>query len=44
MIGWIVAGTIYFLGAVVFFKMARDSRWLRATLWPLFLITAILFS
>ena len=44
MTGWIVAGTIYFLGAVVFFKMARDSRWVRAIAWPLFLVFAILFS
>lgn len=40
----IFAGVIYFLGAVLFFKMARDNRWLRATLWPLFVIFTILFS
>lgn len=44
MIGWIIAGLIYLLGAILFFKMARDSRWLRATLWPLFVIFTILFS
>lgn len=44
MTGWIIAGIIYFLGAVLVFKMAKDSPWLRATLWPLFLVTAILFS
>jgi hypothetical protein len=44
MAGWVIAGIIYFLGAVVFFKASHDSRWLRATLWPLFLVIAILFS
>lgn len=34
---------IYFLGAVVFFKLARDSRWIRAIFWPLFVIFTILF-
>jgi hypothetical protein len=29
---------IYALGSVLFFKMARDNRWLRAALWPLFVI------
>lgn len=44
MMGWVIAGLVYFLGAVVFFKCARDSRWLRAAAWPVFLVLAILFS
>lgn len=40
----IFAGVIYFLGATVFFKASKDNRWLRASLWPLFVVSAILFS
>lgn len=43
MFGWIVVGIIYALGAIAFFKLARDARWLRAILWPLFVVFAILF-
>lgn len=41
---WVTAGALYLLGARLFFKMSRDSRCLRATLWPLFVVFAILFS
>ena len=44
MIGWIITGIIYALGFIVFLKASRDSKWLRASLWPLFVVTAILFS
>lgn len=43
MTGWIIAGTIYVLGFILFLKMSRDSKWLRAPLWPLFVICAIVF-
>jgi hypothetical protein len=43
MTAWIIVGIIYALGAITFFKLARDSRWIRAAFWPLFVIFTILF-
>lgn len=44
MTGWIITGIIYALGFIVFLKMSRDNKWLRASLWPLFVVTSIMFS
>jgi hypothetical protein len=38
MIGWIIAISLYGLGALFVFKCSNDSRLLRALMWPFVVI------